>query len=92
MSQILIRPIVTEKASNCLVDNQYIFLVTQDANKIEIKQEIERQFGVLVESVNVINIKGKKRNRPRVGFSKPKRKAVVTLKEGQSIESMKALF
>jgi len=64
MKQILIRPLVTEKMS-AITDKQgkYGFIVNRDANKIEIKQAVEKSYGVTVLKVNTINVDGKRKFR-----------------------------
>jgi len=84
---ILIRPYVTEKASQIASENKYVFLVHPKANKPAIKKEISRRYGVKVLRINMI----KKTKRPRRwGYKKqrPKilKKAVVTLAKGQKLE------
>jgi len=80
---IIIRPIVSEKSYALIDQGTYTFLVHPDANKIEIRQAVEKVFGVTVASVNTINRQGKRR-RTRVGIGKRKdtKRAVVTLKDG----------
>jgi len=83
----IVRPNETEKASIQEAQGKYHFTVTKNANKSEVKKAIENYFGVLVEKVNIINYKPKKtRFGLQVGTKKGFKKAVVTLKEGQSIE------
>jgi large subunit ribosomal protein L23 len=84
---ILIRPYVTEKASQIASENKYVFLVHPKANKPAIKKEISRRYGVKVLRINMI----RKTKRPRRwGYKKqrPKilKKAVVTLAKGQKLE------
>lgn len=77
----------TEKGTNMLVDNKYQFKVARDANKIEIKQAVESLYKVKVDSVNVINVKGKKRRvRMHQGMTAAWKKAIVTLKPESKIE------
>lgn len=88
--QILIRPLLTEKATNGqeMSNPQYHFQVAPDANKVEIREAVERAFpGVKVSGVNTIRMKGKaKRLRTaKVGYRSTWKKAIVTLEEGQSI-------
>ena len=78
---IVVRPIITEK-STLLKDagNQYIFEVQRDANKIEIKNAVEKLFKVKVVSVHVSNMEGKKKRLGRFAGKKPDwKKAVVKL-------------
>ncbi len=89
---ILIKPLLTEK-SELLSENsgQYSFIVNKKANKLEIKDAIERMYSVNVASVNTLIMPGKKRNRnTRTGLVRGRvaafKKAVVTLSEGESID------
>ena len=80
-------PMVTEKTHLALEHNKYAFKIAPKATKQEVKAAIKQVFGVDVEKVNVINIKGKtKRFRGTLGARNNVRKAIVTLKEGQSID------
>lgn len=85
---ILEKPLVTEK-STVLQDirNQYTFRVAPHANKSEIRKAVETLFEVQVASVNVMNMPGKHRRiLGRPGHTGPWKKAVVTLREGHSID------
>ncbi len=83
---VILRPIVTEKSTLVRESNQYIFEVARDSNKIEIKKAVEDLFKVHVEKVRVINMKPKPRRvRLAPGYTKSWKKAIVTLKEGESI-------
>jgi len=67
--------------------NQYVFKVFPDANKIEIKKAIKEIYGADVEEVRIINVPRKKRRRGRIeGWRKGYKKAIVKIKEGQTIE------
>lgn len=82
--QIIIRPWITEAATELNARNQYVFEVAPEANKIEIRKAIEEIFGVNVRAVNTINVKGKlRRRRTRrgitQGYTKDRKKAIVTL-------------
>jgi len=85
---IIKAPIITEKAASLTDSNHtYVFSVDVKANKIQIKQAIEKIFNVEVESVNTINVKPKKKRVGRYpGKTKKVKKAIVKLKEGSSIE------
>lgn len=87
--QIIRRPIaLTEKAARLQeTNNQVIFEVARTANKIEIKQAIEKLFQVKVIQVNTMNYRGKDRRMGR-GYAKLQnwKKAIITLKEGDRIE------
>jgi len=81
---------VTEKAANLQVANQYTFEVSDTANATAIAQAVEKTFKVKVARVNVINVKGKvkvsrmSRNNP--GVKGKMKKAIVTLKSGDTIQ------
>ena len=80
-------PIITEKSSEIAQNNNQITLsVDTKANKIEIKDAVEKLFNVKVESVNTINVRPKKKRVGRYPGKTNKVKAIVTLKEGSSIE------
>ena len=80
---VIIKPVVSEKAYNLIDHGQYTFVVAPDANKVEIKSAIEEIFKVKVASVNTQNREGK-RVRTRTGWGKRNdtKRAIVTLKEG----------
>ncbi len=86
--QVVIRPIITEKSSAGLADeNQYTFEVAGDANKHEIKHAIQRLFSVHVRRVRTSRQRGKWRRRgAHIGKQPNWKKAVVTLAEGETIE------
>ncbi len=84
----IVRPIMTEKTSAAYQDRQeYTFEVASDANKLAIRAAVQKLFGVTVTGVQTMNVRGKSR---RVGQSIGKRanwkKAIVTLKEGDTID------
>jgi large subunit ribosomal protein L23 len=82
------RPVITEKGSMDQADrNAYHFRVPVDANKVEVRQAIERVFEVKVKSVNTLHVKGKNRRRGWVAGKRPDwKKALVTLQEGHTID------
>lgn len=87
-ARILKAPHVTEKAMGLGRENKYIFKVTPNANKPEVKKAIQELYGVKVNDVNIINIPRKKRRLGRSeGFKSGFKKAVVTLKQGEKIET-----
>ena len=80
-------PIITEKSAALAQNNVITFSVDVNANKTQIKQAVEKIFDVKVESVNTINVKPRKKRVGRyAGLTNRKKKAIVTLKEGSSIE------
>jgi large subunit ribosomal protein L23 len=94
-NKILIRPIFTEKMSRLEEERKYSFQVIPGANKLEIKKAVELMFNVNVEKVSTINRAGKKKNMTVKSGGKTIRtngkrsnwkKALVTLKEGNTID------
>ena len=87
MYELVRAPIITEKATLLSEYNQVSFWVPTNANKFEIKHAIEGLFEVTVSNVNTIIQKGKTKNfRGRVGRRSDRKKAIVTLTDGQSID------
>lgn len=87
MYRIILRPVITEKATALGERGQVAFRVAPDATKPEIKAAIEGLFGVTVLAVNTLNVKGKlKRFRGRPGRRPDVKKAFVRLAEGQNID------
>jgi large subunit ribosomal protein L23 len=90
-TQIILRPVISEKSMDQTNASKYTFAVADVANKMQIKAAVEELFKVTVLSVNVMTMKGKEKSRNRrrgrqVGFTSPWKKAVVTVKSGDSIE------
>ncbi len=84
---VLIRPIVSERSMGLTEQNKYSFYVAPNANKIEIKHAVQEMFKVGVTDVNTMNVKGKKKRMGKyVGRTADRKKAIVTLKEGDKIE------
>jgi len=85
--EIIIAPLFTEKTSKAHeLQNAYTFKVSMNANKIEIKRAIEKIFEVDVVSVNTIRYAGKPKKQGRFeGFKPDWKKAIVTVKAGQTI-------
>jgi large subunit ribosomal protein L23 len=92
MNNVLIKPIITEKMTAGQEKlGRYGFVVAGNANKVEIKKAVESMYGVTVETVNTMNYIGKLKMRMtrtgiQVGVAKRHKKAVVTLKQGDSID------
>jgi large subunit ribosomal protein L23 len=86
--QVLLSPRVTEKTTQVgEVSNQYVFHVIKDANKAEVKGAVELLFDVNVESVRIVNVKGKSKSfRMRPGKRSDWKKAYVRVQEGQVID------
>ncbi|MFN8775152.1 MAG: 50S ribosomal protein L23 [Flavobacteriales bacterium] len=92
MSEILIRPLVTEKMTK-LQEKQgkYGFIVDKDANKIEIKKAVEKSYGVTVTKVNTLRYDGKQKSRyTKTGIISGRgtgyKKAIVSLQAGDAID------
>ncbi|WP_312281725.1 50S ribosomal protein L23 [Oscillibacter sp.] len=86
---IVIRPIITERAMGAVTDKKYVFEVAKEAGKIEIKKAVEEIFGVKVKSVNTLTVPGKEKRRGagRPGKTKTWKKAYVQLTdESKTIE------
>ena len=84
---ILIRPLITEKTSELMGENKYVFVVAKSANKIEIAKAVTEIFKVKVVAVNTANVTGKKKRLGRnVGKRPDYKKAIVKLAAGESIE------
>ena len=96
MEKIIVGPILTEKGSLLTeTQNKYLFKVDKSSNKIQIKSAVEKKFGVNVGKVAIVNVKGKTKSMSvkssgRTIRTQGKRsswkKAIVTLKEGSSID------
>ena len=88
MYQIVIKPLVTEKGTTMLSEGNWVtFKVHTDANKIEIRDAIQKIFTVSVLQVNTQIVRGKRRRFGKtMGHSKAWKKAMVRLKEGDKIE------
>ena len=80
-------PVITEKATGLSEQNKVIFKVHENASKASIKKNIEKIYKVKVVKINTINKKPKRKMvRGRLGIKKGFKKAVITLKKGQSID------
>ena len=78
---IIIRPIITERAMSGSADKKYVFEVARTAGKVELKKAVEEAFGVKVASVNTLTVRGKKKRMGagRPGMTKTWKKAYVQL-------------
>ena len=85
--EIVKAPVITEKSENEKENGKYTFKVDSKANKLEIKEAIEKLFKVKVTSIRTLNVKPKKRRVGRYyGLTNRTKKAIVTLEEGQTID------
>ncbi|MGI6244958.1 MAG: 50S ribosomal protein L23 [Pseudochelatococcus sp.] len=84
---VIVGPVITEKATNLSEQNKVVFKVAKTATKPQIKTAVEKLFDVKVESVNTLVTKGKtKRFKGVLGQRSDVKKAVVTLAEGHNID------
>lgn len=84
---VIVAPVITEKATLAAEQNQVMFDVAGNATKPEIKAAVEGLFGVKVKAVNTLNRKGKvKRFRGVIGKQNDVKKAIVTLVDGETID------
>lgn len=85
--EIVKAPVITEKSEDAKKLGKYTFKVDPKANKIEIKEAIEKLFNVKVKEIRTLNVKPKKRRVGRyTGLTNRTKKAIVTLAEGQTID------
>ena len=89
---VLLKPVISEKSVGLMEENKYTFWVLPVANKIEIRHAVEKMFKVTVVDVRTMNVKGKKKRVRRVvGMTSDRKKAIVSLKEGDRIEGFAGL-
>lgn len=88
MKEIIKAPVVTEKSANISADGKKVVLkVSKDANKVQIRQAVEKAFDVKITNVNTVNVRAKKKRVGRYeGKTKAYKKAIVTLAEGSKLE------
>jgi large subunit ribosomal protein L23 len=88
----ILRPVVSEKAVSTIEDGKYAFFVHPKASRTQVKDAVERVFGVDVLKINILNVRGKVKRMGRFQGTRPARKkAIVTLKPGQRIEELEGL-
>ncbi len=85
---VLLRPVISEKSTQETERNNYTFAVAREANKLQIKAAVEREFKVDVTGVRVLSVKPKQKRRGRrqSGMTAGWRKAIVTIAAGQKIQ------
>jgi large subunit ribosomal protein L23 len=84
---VILSPVITEKATNASEHNKVIFKVAMDATKPQIKEAVEKLFDVKVKSVNTLRRRGKwKIFKGRVGRQSDSKRAIVTLEVGQRVD------
>ena len=84
---IIFKPIMTEEAMKMFANKKYCFYVHPDANKVQVKEAVEKLFdGVKVKRVNIMNLKGKIKRRGRIVGKTNKRKKAIIFLSGESKE------
>jgi len=87
LSKLIIAPVVSEKSTQLSEQNKYVFKVKKNATKKTIKQAVELMFSVQVDSIHVLNVKGKTKRYGRfIGSRSDWKKAYVKLKAGHNID------
>ena len=87
LTRVIVRPVVTEKTTDMGENDKYVFEVASEANKNEVKQAVEKFFGVKVVDVHTMNMKGKPKRLGRyMGRRKDWKKAIVTVQSGDKID------
>jgi len=91
-SQVIIRPVVSEKSYQLSAANRYVFRVHSDAHKTQIRQAVQELFDVHVVDVRTLSVKSKPKRRGAVsGRTRMWKKAIVKLREGESIPIFQGL-
>ena len=86
-NEVLLAPVVSEKSYSLITDRKYTFKVHKNAHKTQVRQAVEELFGVKVEKVNIIKVQAKPKRRGITKGTRPGwRKAIVQLREGETIE------
>ncbi len=86
-NEVLLAPVVSEKSYSLIGDRKYTFKVHKNAHKTQIRQAVEELFGVQVMGVNIIKVQAKPKRRGMTKGTRPGwKKAIVQLREGQTIE------
>ena len=87
LRDVLIRPLITEKSNTGMQENKYTFIVSLNANKVEIRQAVEAIFKVKVTDVNTVRVMGKIKRMGKHSGKRPDfKKAIVQVAPGQRIE------
>jgi large subunit ribosomal protein L23 len=86
-NEVLLAPVVSEKSYSLIGGGKYVFKVHPDSHKTQIRQAVEQLFGVHVEGVNVLKVQAKPKRRGQTKGIRPGwKKAIVQLREGETIE------
>lgn len=90
--EVILKPVLSEKAVIGIEGGKYVFYVHSKANRTQIKEAVEEVFEVDVTKINLLNVKGKIKSLGRYSGRRPgRKKAVVTLAEGQRIQALEGL-
>jgi large subunit ribosomal protein L23 len=86
-NEVLLAPVVSEKSYSLITDRKYTFKVHKNAHKTQVRQAVEELFDVKVENVNILKVQAKPKRRGLTKGTRPGwKKAIVQLREGQTIE------
>ena len=86
-NEVLLAPVVSEKSYSLITDRKYTFKVHKNAHKTKVRQAVEELFDVKVENVNILKVQAKPKRRGLTKGTRPGwKKAIVQLREGQTIE------
>ena len=89
---ILLRPVLSEKAVSTIAQGKYAFFVHPSANRSQVKDAVERVFNVEVVKINIAKVRGKDKRLGRfTGRTAERKKAIVTLAAGQRIQQLEGL-
>ncbi len=86
VSDVIVQPLISEKAAGLAGANQYVFIVRKSANRLQVRAAMKSMYGVSPLSINILNVRGKKvRFGRKQGTRSDWKKAIVTLPVGQTI-------
>jgi large subunit ribosomal protein L23 len=86
-NEVLLAPVVSEKSYSLIEERKYSFKVHPDAHKTQVRQAVEELFDVKVQAVNIVQVRSKPKRRGLISGRRPGwKKAIVQLREGQTIE------
>ena len=92
LQQVLVKPLITEKSTLLQEEGKYVFHIAPRANKVQVREAVEKSFGVVVVDVNICRVRGKlKRYGPRLSRTPDTKKAIVTLRAGDRIQLIEGL-
>ena len=92
LQQVLVKPLITEKSTLLQEEGKYVFHVAPRANKVQIREAVQKSFGVVVIDVNILKVRGKlKRYGPKLSRTPDIKKAIVTLRPGDRIQLIEGL-